>query len=121
MKIDDLLHNSPNPAWLAGTGGDCMCGNPALERLTGLNSSQINRADWRSFLLEEDRAGATASWQASLTTGAPYHVRVRVQRTDGVSTTVDLSGFGQKDDDGTEVWLFIAVQLSVSVRSTAWR
>src|ERR1700752_1152752 len=99
MKIDDLLHNSPNPAWLAGTGGDCKYGNPALERLPGLNSSQINRADWRSFLLEEDRVGATASWQASLTTGAPYHVRVRVQRTDGVTTTVDLSGFGQKDDD----------------------
>jgi PAS domain S-box-containing protein len=63
MKIDTFIQSSPHPAWLATTQGHCVYANPALERLTGFNSDQINQADWRSFLLEEDRAVASASWQ----------------------------------------------------------
>jgi hypothetical protein len=55
-KIDAFFHGSTNPIWLATNADDCVYGNPALERLTDLNSCQINRADWRSFLLEEDQA-----------------------------------------------------------------
>jgi L-glyceraldehyde 3-phosphate reductase len=54
-KIDTFIQNSPHPAWLATTQGHCVYANPALERLTGFNSDQVNQADWRSFLLEEDR------------------------------------------------------------------
>jgi PAS domain-containing protein len=100
MKIDDFFHGSSNPIWLAGNAGDCVYGNPALERLTGLNSGQINRTDRRSFLIEEDRPGATISWQRSLATGTPYHARVRMRRTDSVPITVELNGFDQKARDG---------------------
>ena len=78
-KIDTFIQSSPHPAWLATTQGHCVYANPALERLTGFNSDQINQADWRSFLLEEDRAVASASWQRSLATGAAYRVQVRSQ------------------------------------------
>jgi PAS domain S-box-containing protein len=60
-KIDTFIQGSPHPAWLATTQGHCVYANQALERLTGLNSDQINQNDWRSFLLEEDRAVASAS------------------------------------------------------------
>ena len=111
MKIDDFLHGSQNPIWLAGTTGDCVYGNPALERLTGLNSEQINRTDWRSFLVEEDRFGATVSWQRSLAAGTPYHTRVRMRGTDSDPITVELNGFGQTASDGTELWLFAGLPL----------
>jgi PAS domain S-box-containing protein len=106
-KIGAFVQNSPYPAWLATGKGDCVYANPALERLTGLNSEEIKHADWRSFLQEEDRAAATASWQASLATRTPYRMRVRMQGIDGVATTVELIAFGCKVDDGTELWLFI--------------
>ncbi|MDX6460717.1 MAG: hypothetical protein QOE55_4414, partial [Acidobacteriaceae bacterium] len=81
-KIDTLIQSSPHPAWLATTRGHCVYANPALERLTGFNSDQINRAEWRSFLLEEDRAVASASWQRPPATGTPYRVLVRSQPLD---------------------------------------
>jgi PAS domain S-box-containing protein len=56
--------------------------NSALERLTGFYSDQVNQADWHSFLLQEDRAVASASWQRSLATEAAYRVHVRSQPID---------------------------------------
>src|SRR6201988_2409314 len=64
-KIDTFIQASPYPAWLATAHGQCVYANPALERLTGFNSDQIAQSDWRSFLLEEDRAFASDSWQKS--------------------------------------------------------
>jgi PAS domain S-box-containing protein len=58
-KIDTLIQSSPYPAWLATTQGHCVYANPTPERLTGFHSDQINQVDWRSFLLEEDRAVAS--------------------------------------------------------------
>jgi len=60
-KIDTFIQSSPHPAWLATAQGHCAYANPALERVTGFNSDQINQADWRSFLLEQGRAVASAS------------------------------------------------------------
>jgi PAS domain S-box-containing protein len=110
-QIDAFFGVSPNPVWLVGISGDCIYGNPALERLTGLDSGQINRADWRSFLVEEDRPGATVSWQRSLATGTPYQARVRMRRIDGVVTTVELNAFVHKAGDRTEAWLFAGLPI----------
>jgi PAS domain S-box-containing protein len=92
-KIDTFVQSSPHAAWLATRDGGCIYANPALERYTGLNSDEINQADWRSFLLEEDRAAATASWQRSVATGTPYRMRVRMRGFDGVPATVELIAF----------------------------
>src|SRR5271154_277314 len=81
-KIDTLIQSSPHPAWSATTQGYCVHANVALERLTGFSSEEINQADWRRFLLEEDRAVASASWQWSLATRTPYRVQVRRQPLD---------------------------------------
>jgi PAS domain S-box-containing protein len=97
-KIDPFIQSSPHPAWLATTQGHCVYANPALERLTGFNSDQINQADWRSFLLEEDRA--VACWQRSLATGTPYRVQVRMRGSDGAHECVELIAFGHKAGDG---------------------
>ncbi len=105
-KIDTFIQSSPHPAWLATTQGQCVYANPALERLTGFNSDQINQADWRSFLLEDDRAVASASWERSLATGTPYRVQVRMQGSDDVPKCVELIAFGHKAGDGMELWLF---------------
>src|SRR5215813_2771992 len=60
--IDAFIQSSPHPAWLATSKGDCLYAIPALERLTGFTSDQINQADWRSFVVEEDpRAEARVS------------------------------------------------------------
>jgi PAS domain S-box-containing protein len=110
-KIDTFIQGSPHPAWLATTQGHCVYANPALERLTGFNSDQINQADWRSFLLEEDRAVASASWQRSLATGTPYRVQVRMRGSDGAPECFELIAFGHKADDGTELWLFTGLEV----------
>jgi PAS domain S-box-containing protein len=99
-KSTRSFQSSPHPAWLATTKGHCVYANPALERLTGFNSDQINQADWRSFLLEEHRAVASASWQRSLATGTPYR------------ECVELIAFGRKAGDGTELWLFTGLHVN---------
>ena len=111
-KIDTFIQSSPHPAWLATTQGQCVYANPALERLTGFNSGQINQADWRSFLLEEDRAVASASWQGSLATGTPYRVQVRMRGSDDIPKCVELIAFGHKAGDGPELWLFSALDVN---------
>jgi formate hydrogenlyase transcriptional activator len=104
--IDAFVQSSPYPAWLASGKGECVCANPALARLTGRNSDQINQADWRSFLFEEDREAASASWEGSIATGTPYRMRVRLQRFDGQPETVELIAFGHQVSERTELWLF---------------
>src|SRR5258708_20031252 len=105
-KIDDFIQSSPHPAWLATTQGNCVYANPALERLTAFNSDQINQADWRSFLLDEDRAVASASWQRSLATGTPYRVQVRMRGSDSVPKCLELTAFGPKPPHATDPCFF---------------
>jgi PAS domain S-box-containing protein len=118
-KVGTFVRNSPYPAWLATGNGDCVYGNLALERLTGLNSEEIIQADWRSFLLDEDRVAATASWQRSVANGTPYRTRVRLRGFDSVSTPLELIAFGHKVDDGTELWLFLGSQLQAPTHQDA--
>jgi len=110
-KIDAFVQSSPHPAWLATSRGECLYVNPALERLTGLKSDQINQVDWRSFVLEEDRAAASASWQRSLASCTPYRTRVRLRGFDGVPATVELIAFGHILNEGTELWLFTGLHV----------
>jgi PAS domain S-box-containing protein len=111
-KVDAFVQGSPHPSWLATTQGHCVYANPALERLTGLSPDQISQADWRSFLLEEDREAASASWQRSLVTGTPYRAQVRVRGSEGVPEYIDLIAFGHKAGDDTELWLFTGLDVS---------
>jgi len=85
--------------------------NSALERITGFNSDQITQADWRSFLLEEDRAVASDSWQKSLATGTPYRAQVRMRGSDDAPKFVELIAFGHKAGDDTELWLFTGLDV----------
>src|SRR6266704_3139927 len=115
-KIDAFVQGSPHPAWLATSRGECLYVNPALERLTGLKSDQINQVDWRSFVLEEDRAAASASWQRSLASGTPCRTRVRLRGFDGVPATVELISFGHALNDGTELWLFTGLHVHAATQ-----
>jgi hypothetical protein len=115
-KIGEFFQSSPHPAWLATGRGECLYVNPALVRLTGLKSDQINQVDWRSFVLEEDRAAASASWQRSLASGTPYSTRVRLRGFDGAPATVELNAFGHARNDGTELWLFTSAHVHVATQ-----
>ena len=115
-KIDAFVESCPHPAWLATARGECLYVNPSLERLIGLKSDQINQVDWRTFVLEEDRAGASASWESSLASGTPYRKTVRLRRFDGVPATVELLAFGHTLKDGTELWLFTGLHVLASTQ-----
>jgi PAS domain S-box-containing protein len=110
--IETFIQSSPHPAWLATPQGRCVYANPALERLTGFNSDQVIQTDWLNFLLEEDRAFASASWQRSLTTGTPYRGQVRMRRSDGLPAQVELTAFGHRPGTGTEMWLFTGLDVN---------
>jgi len=111
MKIDSFVQSSPHPAWLATSRGECLYVNPALVRLTGLKSDQISLVDWRTFVLEEDRVAASASWQRSLASCTPFRTTIRLRGHDGVPATVELIAFGHALDDGTELWLFTGLHV----------
>jgi PAS domain S-box-containing protein len=110
-EISCLVQSSPHPAWLASSNGHCTHANPALERLTGLKWDQIVHADWRNFLIEEDRIAASTSWQSYLATGRPYRTRVRVRGFDGLPVTVELIAFGNPVEDDADLWMFTALHL----------
>ena len=115
-KIDDFIQASPHPTWLATSQGECLYINPALERLTGLRSDQINQVDWRHFVLEEDRVVASTCWQRSLASGTPYRTTVRLRGFDGVPATVELVAFGHTLNDGTELWLFTGLHVHAATQ-----
>lgn len=110
-KIDTFIQKAPYPSWLATAQGRCVYANPALERFTGFNSEQINQADWRSFLLEEDRAAASAAWQRSIATGTPYCVQVHLRGSNDARKRVELIAFGNKAGVDQELWLFCALDI----------
>ena len=110
-KIDAFVQSSPHPAWLATNRGECLFINPALELLTGLKSDQMNQVDWRTFVLDEDRAAASRSWQKSLATRTPYRTILRLRGFEGVPATVELLAFGHTLNDGTELWLFTGLHV----------
>src|ERR1700722_7040245 len=111
-KIDSFVQSSPHPAWLATSRGECLYVNPALVRLTGLKSDQIDQVDWRTFVLEEDRVAASASWQRSLASCTPFRTAIRLQGFDNVPATVDLTAYRHTLNDGTELWLFTGFYVS---------
>ena len=113
-KIDAFVQSSPHPAWLATSRGECLYVNPALERLIGLKSDQISQLDWRSFVLEQDRAAASAFWQQSLASGTPLRATVRLRGFDGVPATVELNAFGHTLNDGMELWLFTGLHVRIT-------
>src|ERR1700739_2328967 len=115
-NIDAFVQSSPHPAWLATSRGECLYVNPALERLTGLKSDQINQVDWRTFVLDEDRAAVSASWQSSLASGPPYRKTVRLGGFNGVPATVELIAFGHRLNDGTELWLFTGLPMHAATQ-----
>ena len=110
-KIDAFVQSSPHPAWLATGRGECLYVNSALENLTGLKFGQINRVNWRTFVLEEERAAASASWERSLASGTPYRTTVRLRGFDGVPATVELIAFEHTLNDGTGLWLFTGLHV----------
>jgi PAS domain S-box-containing protein len=115
-EINRFYQSSPTPAWLATRQGHCVYANPALERFTGLIPEQIKQSDWRSFLLDEDRAIATAGWETSIANRTLFRTQARMRRFDGVPTRVELIAFGHKVDDGTEFWLFTGLPENDSTR-----
>jgi PAS domain S-box-containing protein len=110
-KIDSFVESSPHPAWLATNGGECLYVNPALVRLTGLKSDEVHQVDWRTFVLEEDRVAASASWQRSIASCTPFRTTIRLRGFDGVPVSVELIAFGHTVDDETELWLFTGLDL----------
>src|SRR5580765_640707 len=93
-EINRFYQSSPTPAWLATRQGHCVYANPALERFTGLIPEQIKQSDWRSFLLDEDRAIAAAGWETSIANRTLFRTQARMRRFDGVPTRVELIAFG---------------------------
>ena len=89
-----------------------MYANQGLERLTGFNSDQINQADWRSLLLEEDRAVASplgkGPWQPELRIAC----RFACEGAMAPPEWVELIAFGHKAGDSTELWLFTGLEVS---------
>jgi formate hydrogenlyase transcriptional activator len=108
--LSDFIQSFPHPAWLTTTDGRCICANAALLRLTGLDSLRVTQADWRSFLVGDERAAVTGAWQKSAQTCTPYHSRVRLQGLDNASQPVELIAFKDTTDDGMDVWLFAALE-----------
>jgi len=110
-QISAFVESSPHPVWLASSNGMCTYANPALQRLTGLNSGQMEEQDWLKFVVEEDREAAKASWKLSIATQTPYRTRVRIVGIDGVPVTVDVTAFGHSTNNGDQLWLFMALYI----------
>ena len=89
-RISQYAHSAWRMRDGAFAGAPTAVTNPALERLTGLNSEEIKQADWRSFLQEEDRAAPAASWQGSFANGTPYCAQVRMRGSDSDPECVEL-------------------------------
>ena len=116
-EIGTFIQPSPYPAWLADFNGRCVYANPALERLTGLSSTQLTQMTWLDLLVQENRPDAMALWQHSRAAAIPYRVRVCILRTNTDDCApVELIALGHRSTRNRELWLFTALHLETSTR-----
>ena len=107
-----FVQGSPHPAWLTDSEGGCSYANPALSKLTGLGSAQLEQMNWLEFVVEGDRAEALSLWQESRVTGAPYRACLSLRSAGPApGAYVELIAFEHDTSVPDEAWLFAALHL----------
>jgi PAS domain S-box-containing protein len=110
--VGTFVQGSPHPAWLTDSGGRCSYANPALSKLTGLSSAQLEQMNWLEFVVEGDRADASFLWQESRATGTPYRACLSLRCAGPApGANVELIAFDHDTSLLDEVWLFAALRL----------
>jgi len=111
-EIGAFVQGSPHPSWLSDSNGCCIYANPALERLMGVGSQQLEGSQWLDLLVGEDRPQTSVAWQESRAGACSLRVRVRIRGTSPDDCApVEVIGFCHYVPGVGELWLFTALHL----------
>ena len=81
--LETLADAMPLLVWTTDPQGGIDYYSRGLADYTGAAPGQILGSAWAGLLHPEDRERATAAWDTSWRTGAPYSVEFRIRRHDG--------------------------------------
>jgi formate hydrogenlyase transcriptional activator len=67
---------SPFGIFIAAPGGECLCTNEAVRKITGLTPEAAQGRGWMNALHPEDRARIAAGWGSAVETRADYRMSI---------------------------------------------
>lgn len=92
LKANLLYEESPIARYECDMDGKCVWTNAALQKMWGLNDSQLLGYGWLSGLHPEDVKRVERDWIDTVEHWVPYRARYRLVHPEtGVETTVDTS------------------------------
>lgn len=95
-----MAENVPALVWTARPDGSCDYFNQRWTDFTGLTLDESLGWGWRAALHPDDLPTSEAVWRASLATGEPIHVQVRLRGRDGVYRWYLVHASATRDADG---------------------
>jgi PAS domain S-box-containing protein len=105
-----FLAYSPNPTWLADSGGRCVYANRELRKISAIGSNELSDLSWLELVADEDRNIASTLLQEARVNNQFYRTRfILGDKSSTRRRAVDVTGAGHVAPDGAEVWLFTAV------------
>jgi len=105
-RLHQVMNTLPQLVWAAGADGSTTFVSERWTEFVGVPTEQLLGEGWLAYLHPDDRARVQVVWQASLTTGAEYHVQVRIRRHDGMYRWFDARGQPLRDESGRIVEWF---------------
>ncbi len=92
LKANLLYEESPIARYECDMDGKCIWTNSALQKMWGMNESQLLGFGWLSGLHPEDVKRVEQDWMDTVEHWVPYRARYRIVHPEtGFETTVDVS------------------------------
>ena len=96
-----FAQTQPSMVWTSPPGGEPDWYNDQCYRYTGMDHAELDAAGgWGAMIHDDDMEHAVDLWQASLRTGEPYEVELRLRRADGVFRWHIARALPIRDPDG---------------------
>jgi PAS domain S-box-containing protein len=99
-ELRDVIETIPAIAWSALPDGSNSYANRRWSQYTGLPMGQTAGSGWQTTIHPDDLPLHLEKWRASLATGEPFEVEVRMRRMDGQYRWHYVHGVALRDERG---------------------
>lgn len=99
-ELRDVIETIPAIAWSAFPDGSNAFANRRWTEYTGLPGEQTAGSGWQISIHPDDLPQHLQKWQASLASGEPFEVEVRMRRSDNQYRWHYVHGIALRDENG---------------------
>jgi len=114
-----IIDTIPALVWRATPDGEPDYLNARVVTYTGRAVEAAERFRWEDLIHPNDLDSTTKAWVASINSGAPHHVKLRLRGADGIYRWFQVSAAPLRDESGKIVhWFGLDIDIDDNVRIT---